>query len=126
MAPVLGWVLGNRARTAAIAAIAIGWLPLVGVPDAVVGGLGSILAILIAGPGVHDAVTPVATVVTTVREATKEAADTVARGLDVESVGEAGVATGAGLVVATSAARLAAESALQDLGVRRRDRVTGP
>lgn len=122
MTAILAWARGNRARTAAIFTILIGWLGPVGVPDYIVAGLLSIVGILVGTSAVHNAVMPTARAVEAVRDATHEAADTVASQLGEQTVGEIGVLTSTGQMVAGQAATLAAEAALQAAGVSRKDR----
>lgn len=122
MTQVIAWAKGNRARTAAVVTVLVGFLGPAGVPAFVVAGLLTIVGILIAGPGVHDAVAPVAEVVATVRAATEATAATVATVLGEETIGAAGTLTETGTVIAFDAAALAADAALKDLGVKRKDR----
>lgn len=122
MSGILGWVQGNRARTAAIATVLIGWLGPIGVPDYIVSGLLTILGILVGTTLVHNAVTPVAAVVETTRKAAADAAAQVASRLDGETVGQVGVITDHAAELATTAAAAAADAALRNLGVSRKAR----
>lgn len=121
MNAVLVWARGNKTQAVAILGVIISWAALAGVPEAITTGLTTIL-MAILGTVVWSSVTPVAEVVATVRDATREAADTVASQLGEQSVGEIGVLTGTGALIATNAAALASEAALQGLGVSRKDR----
>lgn len=120
MKSVIAWCKGNPTRVAAIATVLLSWAAVVGVPDTVVGGLGTILAIIIGGP-IYNAVTPVATAVKTARSAALDAAAQVASRLDPETAGAIGTITDHAVVLADTAADSAATAALRAAGIKRKD-----
>lgn len=117
------WALvrSEPARAAAVATVVLAWLATAGVPDEIVGGLGTLLAALLGWP-IRDAVTPVANVAGTVRAAAEKAALDTAQRLDEEIVGPAGQLTDRATGVVIEAAGDAAHDALNALGVRRKYR----
>lgn len=119
LGPVLAWVGHNPARVAAIATVVLSWLATAGVPAAVVGGLGTILAAGL-GVGLHSVVTPVTTLVSAVNDAATGAAAAVATGLGEATAGAVGDLTLAGTTVAATAATDVAGAVLTGLGVSRR------
>lgn len=121
MSGLLAWVKGNPTRVAAIATVLLGWAAAAGVPDLVVGGLGTILAVIVGGP-VYNAVAPVAKVVETTRTAALDAAAQVASRLDAQSAGPIGTITDHGVQLADTAANSAADAALRAAGIKWKDR----
>lgn len=125
MSSVLRLAKGEPVATMAVVSAFFGVLTLLGVEPKFTGAVGVLIGAVLAFP-VRDGVNTVATTVTAVREATQEAASTVASQLGEATIGEVGVLTGTGAAVATNAAALASEAALVGLGVKRKDRANGP
>lgn len=121
LAPVAAWVRGNPTRAVAIAGVIVGWFSLVGVHDAITGGLITILMLILGGP-VYAAVAPIAHVVDTTRRAAVDAAQDTAQRLTDETVGGVGELTATAVDIATDSAEQAADGALSALGIPRRDR----
>lgn len=111
---VIAWVKGNPTRTAAIAVVILGWLASAGVPDTVVGGLGTILSVLL-GTALHGAVMPLATAEAQVEVAAGAAAQEVAEQLTDVAAGVVGEVTPAAAEVVADATTNAVNSAMTTL-----------
>lgn len=88
------WCKEHPTQATAIAVIVLGWFSFI-LPAAVIGGLGSIIGIIL-GVGVHSIVTPVTTAATQITEAATTAATEVTKQLDQTTVGVTGNITKAG------------------------------
>lgn len=105
----------------AIAVIVLGWLALVGIPSAIVGGLGTILGLILGVP-VYNAVAPIAHVVEAVQSVAKSAAVDTAEKLGANTVGNVGELPGTALAIASETAHVAANTVLTTLGIGRKER----
>lgn len=92
MKAILGWAKANPTQATAIGVIVLGWFSFI-LPAAVIGGIGSILGIIL-GIGVHNAVVPVTTAATQITEAATTAATETAKALSTATVGAVGEVTG--------------------------------
>lgn len=119
------WAQDHPTRAAAVATVVLSWLALAGVPEVVVGGLGTILAAVI-GTTVWGAVTPVRRVAGHVQAAAEKAAVDVATRLDRDVAGPAGQLGDAATGVAIEAAQDATTAILSAAGIKRRDRRSDP
>lgn len=119
MNTVWAWVRTNPTRVMAVATVVLGWLALAHVPSTVIGGVGTILGVILGGP-VYNAVAPVARVVEAVHTAAATAADLAAHALDPATVGVAGEVTEAATATVAGVATDVAGEVLRGLGVNRR------
>lgn len=94
MKAIFGWIKGHPTQAVAIATIVLGWFSFI-LPPAVIGGIGSIIGILL-GVGVHSMVTPVATAAEKITEAATTAATEVTKQLSSDTVGAVNNVTKAG------------------------------
>lgn len=91
MKSIWKWCIGHPTQATAIAVIVLGWFSFI-LPPAIIGGLGSIIGILL-GVGVHSIVTPVADATAKTVEAATQAATEVAKQLTDTTVGSTGYIT---------------------------------
>lgn len=119
---IWAWAQHNPVRTSGIAAVLLGWAAAAHIPDTVVGGLGTLLALFL-GTAVHNAVTPVTSAVEAVKTAAAQASLEVAERLDAKTAGAIGELTSTATGVVAESAIVAADSALRDLGVKRKERM---
>lgn len=121
MKQVLLAARGEPVRAMGVVSAVGALLALFGVPAAVWAAFSGVLAALLAFP-VRGIVTPVASAVQATRAAAQDAAAQVASRLDTETAGVAGTITDHAAQLVDTAAVAATDTALRNLGVRRKDR----
>lgn len=118
---LLALLKAEPVATMAVVSAANGVLILFGVPKEPLGAVSILIGAILAFP-VRSGVAPLQHVVQTANVAAEAAAKGVAEQLTPETVGGRGEITGAALGIATETAGNAADQALRQLGVSRKDR----
>lgn len=121
MSGLLRLLKGEPVATMAIVTAATGLAVIAGADEKLCGAIGVLIGAILAFP-VRNVVTPVASAVETTRKAASDAAAQVASRLDDETAGQVGVITDHAAELVTTAADAAADAALRNLGVSRKDR----